>query len=160
MDNLTSKFQYKPPSKKRKRGQQSKGQQQTGKGGDKAGKAVKAVMFIPYTAHSELAVRMRENEEKMEKMTGYRLKIVEKGGTKLIDLLHKANPWAGQDCSRDRCLLCISKKREDKSNTQDCKKRNCVYETYCWTCPQRQDKEIEEKYKEQGQRKIEEMKRE
>ena len=124
MENLTSKFQYKPPSKKRKRGQQSKGQQQTEKGGEKAGKAVKAVMFIPYTAHSELAVRMRENEEKMEKMTGYRLKIDEKGGTKLIDLLHKANPWAGQDCSRDRCLLCTSKKREDKRNTQDCKKRN------------------------------------
>ena len=31
-------------------------------------------------------------------MTGYRLKIVERGGTKLVDMLHKANPWAGQDC--------------------------------------------------------------
>ena len=102
-------------------------------------------MFIPYTAHSELAVRMRENKVKMEKVTGYRLKIVEKGGTKLIDLLHKVNPWAGQDCSRDRCLLCTSKKREDKSNTQDCKRRNCLYETYCWTCTQRQDRMIEEK---------------
>jgi hypothetical protein len=155
MKNLTSKFQYKPPSKKRKRGQQCTGKKQLEKGGDKAGKAVKAMMFVPYTAHSGLAMRMRENEEKMEKKTGYRLKIVEKGGTKLIDLLHKANPWAGQDCSRDRCMLCISKNGEDKRNTQDCKKRNCMYETNCWTCTQRQDKIIEEKYKEQGQRKIE-----
>ena len=63
-------------------------------------KALQVVLFIPYTAHSELATRMRENEEKMEGMTGYRLKIVEKGGTKLVDILHKANPWSGQDCAR------------------------------------------------------------
>ena len=92
-------------------------------------------------------------------MTGYILKIVEKGGTKLVDILHKANPWAGQDCGRDRCLLCTSKKREGKKNTQDCKKRNCVYETYCWTCRQRQDQEIEDKYKEKGHKEIEEKKR-
>ena len=49
-------------------------------------------MLIPYTAHSELATRMRDYEEKMQEMTGYRLKIVEKGGTKLVDILHKANP--------------------------------------------------------------------
>ena len=49
-------------------------------------------MFVPYTAHSELATRLRGNEEKMQNMTGYRLKIVEKVGTKLVDLLHKANP--------------------------------------------------------------------
>ena len=45
---------------------------------------VKAVMFVPYTAHSELALRLRESEEKMESLTGYRIKIVERGGTKLL----------------------------------------------------------------------------
>ena len=55
---------------------------------------IKAVMFIPYTKHSELAQRMRESEDKMESMTGYRLKIVERGGSKLVDMLHKSNPWA------------------------------------------------------------------
>ena len=52
-------------------------------------------MFIPYTAHSELATRMRENEKMMKEMTGYRIKIVEKTGVKLVDMLHRANPWAG-----------------------------------------------------------------
>ena len=120
-------------------------------------KKVKAVMCVPYTAHSELAARLRENEEKMQGMTGYKLKIVEKGGTKLVDMLHKANPWAGQDCGRGKCLLCISKQREDKKNSQDCMKRNCVFETYCWTCCQRQDRKIEEKYKEMEHKTIEEQ---
>jgi hypothetical protein len=50
------------------------------------------VMFVPYTKHSELATRLRGDEERMESMTGYKIKIVEKGGTKLVDILHKANP--------------------------------------------------------------------
>ena len=78
----------------------------------------------------------------MEGMTGYRMKVVEKGGTKIVDLLHKA----GQDCGRDRCLLCATKQKEGKKNSQDCSKRNCVYKTYCMTWKQRQDTEIEDKY--------------
>jgi hypothetical protein len=57
--------------------------------------------------------------------------------------VHKANPWARLQCGRDRCLLCDSKQKEGKKNSQDCKKRNFVYETYCRTCQQRQDKEME-----------------
>ena len=66
-------------------------------------------MFIPYTKHSELAARLRENEQSMETMTGYRIKIVERGGKKLVDILHKANLWAGQECNREGCLLCKTK---------------------------------------------------
>ena len=87
LDNKTSKYKYIPPTKKRRKGQAPR--QQGGKGEKKK---VKAVMFIPYTTHSELATRLRENEDKMQEMTGYSLKIVEKGGTKLVDILHKANP--------------------------------------------------------------------
>ena len=50
-------------------------------------------MFVPYTAHSELAARLRDNEEKIKGMTGYKLKIVEKGGT----MLHEANPVEERD---------------------------------------------------------------
>jgi hypothetical protein len=82
---------------------------------------VKAVVFVPYTSHSNLANGLRTNEEKLEGMTGSRMKVVEKGGIKLVDLLHKANPWAGQDCGRDRCMLCKTKK--GKKNSQDCEKK-------------------------------------
>ena len=45
----------------------------------------------------------------MEQLTGYRMKIVERGGTKLVDILHKANLWAGEDCKGKGCLLCRTK---------------------------------------------------
>jgi hypothetical protein len=78
------------------------------------------VIFVPYTAHSELATRLRDNGEQIQSMTRYRLKIVEKVGTKLVDLLHRANP--GEDCKRLRCLLCLTKQDEGKQNSQDCHK--------------------------------------
>jgi hypothetical protein len=71
-------------------------------------------MFIPHTKHSELAVRLRQSEERMEELTGYRMKIVEKGGTKLVDILHKSNPWAGENCHRDMYLMCTTKGRARK----------------------------------------------
>ena len=86
LENKESKYQYNPPSKKRKRGQQQGNMKKDPK------KKVKAVMFVPYTRHSELATRLRESEERMCDITGYKLKIAEKGGTKLVDILHKANP--------------------------------------------------------------------
>ena len=116
-------------------------------------------MFVPYTEHSELASRLRDNELKMEQLTGYRIKIVERGGRKLVDILHKANPWAGQDCKREGCLLCKTKRDEGLTNSQDCKKRNCIYETTCLTCRDRQDAAIEEKFREEGPERIEAEKR-
>ena len=95
----------------------------------------------------------------MEQLTGYRLKIVEKGGTKLVDVLHKANPWAGEHCGRNRCLLCTTKAETGKSNSQDCRQRNIVYETTCLTCTEKQDLETEDRYGEEGKKKVDEEKR-
>ena len=44
------------------------------------------------------------------------------------------------------------KHREGKTNSQDCRKRNYVYETYWWKCHNRQDTEIERKCIEGGKR--------
>jgi hypothetical protein len=43
---------------------------------------------------------MREIEVKLKEMTGYKLKIVERGGSKLEDILVKKNPWEGERCGR------------------------------------------------------------
>ena len=101
---------------------------------------VKAVMFVPYTVGSKLAKKMREAENTMQDMTGYRLKIVERAGTKLEDMLTKADPWQGQECGREKCLLCLTKQRTGKYTTQDCTRRNIVYESWCITC---QEKDME-----------------
>ena len=85
-------------------------------GEEKKRSQVKAVMFVPYTKGSKLAKKLRENEEAMEKVTGYRLKIVERSGIKIENLLTKSNPCSGEECSRVGCLLCKTKadtRRED-----------------------------------------------
>ena len=46
-------------------------------------KKVKAVIFVPYTHGSFLAKKLREAEFKLEDLTGYRLKVVERAGTTL-----------------------------------------------------------------------------
>ena len=129
------------------------------KGGERSD--IKAVMFVPFTAHSELAIRLRESEEKMKALTGYRMKVVEKVGVKLVDILHKSNPWAGEDCGRPGCILCTSRKYEGRKDKQDFKKRNLVYETSCQTCKERKEEEIENKYRDEAnsKKKIEEEKK-
>ena len=50
------------------------------------------------------------------------------------DILHKSDPWQGQDCLRENCLLCKTKEKTAKNKTQDCYKRSIVYQTWCMTC--------------------------
>ena len=78
-------------------------------------------------------------------MTGYRLKIVERSGTKLKDLLTTSNPWRGEDCGRPSCLLCTTKNRTERNTKQCCRKRNLVYEIWCHDCSDRMEKEIDDK---------------
>ena len=70
---------------------------------------MKGVLFVPYTVGGELARRLREAEAKLETLTGYRLKVVERSGTKLVDILTKSDPWQGADCGRKGCILCLTK---------------------------------------------------
>ena len=46
-----------------------------------------SVLFVPRTPHSELARMIRRDEHTISKLSGYRIKIVERCGSKLIDLL-------------------------------------------------------------------------
>ena len=100
-------------------------------------------MFVPFTPGSELAKLLRENEEQLVKITGSKVKIVERTGKKIQDLLTRANPWKGQDCERENCLLCYTKIRTEKNKTQDCHQRNIVYETRCLNCQEKQQEEID-----------------
>ena len=51
-------------------------------------------------------IRKHEDENELEKMTGYKMKIVEEAGDKLIDMLRATNPWKGEYCGREDCWLC------------------------------------------------------
>ena len=104
---------------------------------------VAAVMFVPYTRKGELARRMREAEEDLGAQTGVKLKIVERSGRRLIDILHKADPWQGQDCGRPKCLLCTTKLKTGRDLNQECTKRCIVYQTWCISCEEKEKEKIE-----------------
>ena len=95
---------------------------------------IKAVIFVPQTEHSGLAKILRENEEEMLNVTGYKLKVVERAGKSLTSMLTKTNPWGGNDCGRNGCLQCQTKSDTGKNLHQSCSNRSIVYETWCADC--------------------------
>ena len=101
------------------------------------------MIFIPHTNNSELASALRDKETKLEQITGDRIKIVEKGGQKLENVLTGSDPWKGQDCQRQNCFLCMTKSLSEKKCNKDCTKRNILYEIRCLTCENTLKKEHE-----------------
>ena len=67
---------------------------------------MKRVIFVPYTERSELAKRIRSKMKLYENIGCIRLRIVEKTGEKIMNMLHKSNPWKNLRCMRDDCGFC------------------------------------------------------
>ena len=89
-----------------------------------------SVLFVDQTPKGELARRLRELEPRLAKITGFRIKIVERGGTKLKQALPNTNPWSGSDCGRDDCVTC----KQVDERLQDCFRTNILYESKCLSC--------------------------
>ena len=91
---------------------------------------IQAVFFVAHTPYSEMAKRMRMKMENLEKLGKFKVKIVERAGNKVVDVLHKSNAWSLMDCERDDCLICST----ESSKKGSCRQRNILYETFCITC--------------------------
>ena len=91
------------------------------------------VLFVPGTPGGQLANELKEVERNMAKVTGERVRVVERGGTTVKAMLVKSNPWilpcirheAGKDC-----LPCLHPKTE----TMDCSVKSVVYDIKCLDC--------------------------
>ena len=105
-------------------------------------------MFLPYTKGSVLARVLKENKKRLFPMTKNKVKIVERTGVKLVDLLIKSDPWEGQDCERRNCFLCITRQQTEKNESQPCTKRSLIYETWCLMCKAK-DKKLENQINDQ-----------
>ena len=114
---------------------------------------VSSVIFVPHTVGSQLAKDLNEKEEKLKDITGEKVKVVEKSGIKLENILTKNNPWKGMDCKRPNCLLCMTKTLTGKQLKKDCTKRNILYEIKCLTCEERMKTSIEENEGDEEKRK-------
>ena len=105
---------------------------------------VLALLFVPHTVGSKLAKELSEHKEDLERITGHRVKIVERAGNKLEDVLVESNPWKGIDCARDDCMMCETKQATSRNLKQSCSKRNATYQTWCETCQMRDENEEHE----------------
>ena len=107
------------------------------KNGEKPSDAqIRSLLFVPRTNGGELARRLRKEEERLSEMTGYRVKIVERSGTQIRRVLCKKNPWAGDHCQRENCMVC-----NQEGGGGDCKRRSVVYLTSCNQCKEKAGKE-------------------
>ena len=115
-------------------------------------KKLQTVIFTQHTEHSELAHRIRRKLNELEKVGQIKVKVVERSGTKLEELLHKSNAWENKDCLRENCWICSESNLGGKKG--QCYKKNITYETYCITCYKNtkkeklKEKEVEEREKE------------
>ena len=88
------------------------------------------VLFIPRTKGGELARRLRERELEIGKMSHQRVKIVERNGEKIENILTKTDPFGDEKCGRETCLMCLT----DEKEFGRCRKENLVYKISCKTC--------------------------
>jgi hypothetical protein len=90
--------------------------------------AAATVVFVPSTRGSILLRSLKEDEDMMAGVTGFRVKYQEAGGSILTNAFNK-NLGSGQSCGRTNCPPC--RKPEGREN---CKARSVVYESKCLIC--------------------------
>ena len=101
-----------------------------------------AVMYVPFTHGSKLAKEIRKVVEELRPYTQISLKIVKRSGHKIVDSLHRSNPWENSMCERTGCFNCSISQKDQKSKFKSCKRRSIIYQTWCETCRLRLCKEL------------------
>ena len=66
----------------------------------------RSVLFVEQTPGGKLAKDIREVLTRLETLLGFKVKVVERSGTSLRNLMPNTNPWAGARCSRLDCVTC------------------------------------------------------
>ena len=88
---------------------------------------------MPCTPGGTLQRWIQEEEDKFTKGTKLkRIRVVERGGSKLKDLLGCSDPWVGARCERTDCLPCQGK--EEDGGGINCQKENVTYTIRCTEC--------------------------
>ena len=93
-----------------------------------------SVMFVSQTHNGTLDKRLQKVENRISKLTGERIKIVERSGTSVKQMLIKSNPWAGRPCGKDKCLSCLN-----SEEPQNCFAKGVVYDINCVKCKEMAD---------------------
>ena len=115
---------------------------------------VESTLMIPFTAGSTLLKAMQKAEDEYCSATQCkRIRVIERGGSKLVHLLGRNDPWASQKTCRDpACVTCTSrtwlkekakearKRKEElppgllRSGSHACRREGVNYSLQCLTC--------------------------
>ena len=87
-------------------------------------------MFVEFSKGGSLQKSMKGVLDRLAPMLGFRVRVTEKGGTSLSDLLSNKNLWKGEPCGRAGCKPC----EQPEERKEPCRARNVVYESECTWC--------------------------
>ena len=93
-------------------------------------------MFVPPTPGGVLAKMLKKRELELNQKSEMNIRIVERGGTKMKNILVQKNPFPPEKCQINFCPFC----NEDKNieictkNKFHCSSHNVGYQIKCNTC--------------------------
>ena len=93
----------------------------------------KSISFVPPTPGGELLRDLKQSEMELNKDDNERIKMVEKGGYKIKNMLVKKNPFTKTKCHEKWCPMCPEKYGKFKL---PCNTNNTGYRWICRTCQQ------------------------
>ena len=74
---------------------------------------------------------MRKLIANLKPWTGLGIKEVEKAGERIVDTLHRSNPWDDTDCRRKECLPCSGSFKKENKKFLNCTRHSVLYMTWC-----------------------------
>ena len=93
----------------------------------------RSVLFVPATANSVLAKALRKHEEQNLQGRASRIKIVEKSGKMVKQILSRNYPWPTRKCGDDECFTCSTCSKLSFS----CRIPSAGYQIFCTVCDQK-----------------------
>ena len=97
----------------------------------------KSVLFVTPTPGGVLMKDVQRREAELNKNDKERVKIVEKGGLKMKNMLCAKNPFKKEKCQQKTCPLCTRSQFVDVSEGEvkvECNTNNVGYRWICITC--------------------------
>ena len=82
-----------------------------------------SIIFVPCTPNEEL----KKIYEREIEVRGFNVKVMERSGIKIKDILHKKDPFRKAECGRNDCFVCES----NGKGKGLCNKQNIKYRISC-----------------------------
>ena len=88
------------------------------------------VLFCEYSKGGDLQSKLKGVADRLSPLVGFKMRVTERGGTKLASLLSNKNLWSGMECTRVECRPFV----QTGDKREDCVRRNILYESECERC--------------------------